>query len=99
VQAALLSNRIGAAFSAVVLQGSPPAVEETPGKQAPRLSGTVQLTEPPLEAKCYGELVAGERVTVVLLEADIARRRLRFEVKPTDAPTRARNDATQGHAG
>ncbi|WP_308662562.1 RNB domain-containing ribonuclease [Arthrobacter sp. B1805] len=88
VQAALLSNRIGEAFSAVVLQGSPPAIEESPGKQAPRLSGTVQVTEPPLEAKCYGELVAGERVTVVLLEADIARRRLRFEVKPTDAPQR-----------
>jgi exoribonuclease R len=88
VQAALLSNRIGEAFSAVVLQGSPPAVEDAPGKQAPRLSGTVQVTEPPLEAKCYGELVAGERVTVVLLEADIVRRRLRFEVKPTDAPLR-----------
>jgi exoribonuclease R len=88
VQAALLSNRIGEAFSAVVLQSSPPAVEEAPGKQAPRLSGTVQVTEPPLEAKCYGELVAGERVTVVLLEADIERRRLRFEVKPTDAPPR-----------
>nr|WP_307083936.1 RNB domain-containing ribonuclease [Arthrobacter agilis] len=86
VQAALLSNRIGEAFSAVVLQGSPPAAEDAPGKQAPRLSGTVQVTEPPLEAKCYGELVAGERVTVVLLEADIARRRLRFEVKPPDAP-------------
>ncbi|BBE23405.1 exoribonuclease R [Arthrobacter sp. MN05-02] len=88
VQAALLSNRIGEAFSAVVLQGSPPAVEDAPGRQAPRLSGTVQVTEPPLEAKCYGELVAGERVTVVLLEADIARRRIRFEVKPTDAPQR-----------
>ncbi|WP_363321872.1 RNB domain-containing ribonuclease [Arthrobacter burdickii] len=88
VQAALLSNRIGEAFSAVVLQGSPPAVEDAPGKQAPRLSGTVQVTEPPLEAKCYGELVAGERVTVVLVEADIVRRRLRFEVKPTDAPLR-----------
>ena len=89
VQAALLSNRIGEAFSAVVLQGSPPAVEDAPGRQAPRPSGTVQVTEPPLEAKCYGELVAGERVTVILLEADIARRRLRFEVKPTDAPPRS----------
>ncbi|MFC3299886.1 RNB domain-containing ribonuclease [Arthrobacter agilis] len=93
VQAALLSNRIGEAFSAVVLQGSPPAVEDAPGKQAPRLSGTVQVTEPPLEATCYGELVAGERVTVILLEADIGRRRLRFEVKPTDAPREPRNDA------
>ncbi|WP_420808249.1 RNB domain-containing ribonuclease [Arthrobacter ruber] len=99
VQAALLSNRIGEAFSAVVLQGSPPAVEDAPGKQAPRLSGTVQVTEPPLEAKCYGELVAGERVTVVLLEADIARRRLRFEVKPTDAHLQARNDAQRERAG
>ncbi|MHA7241127.1 RNB domain-containing ribonuclease [Arthrobacter sp. TMS1-12-1] len=89
VQAALLSNRIGEAFSAVVLQGSPPAIEDAPGKQAPRLSGTVQITEPALEATCYGELLAGERVTVVLLEADIARRRIRFEVKPTDAPARS----------
>ncbi|WP_336296664.1 RNB domain-containing ribonuclease [Arthrobacter antioxidans] len=89
VQAALLSNRIGEAFSAVVLQGSPPAIEEAPGKQAPRLSGTVQITDPALEATCYGELAAGERVTVVLLEADIARRRIRFEVKPTDAPARS----------
>ncbi|MUK02729.1 RNB domain-containing ribonuclease [Vibrio cholerae] len=85
VQAALLSNRIGEAFSAVVLQGSPPAVADAPGRQAPRSSGTVQVTDPPLEATCYGELVAGERVTVVLLEADISRRRLRFEVKPPDA--------------
>ncbi|WP_328588673.1 RNB domain-containing ribonuclease [Arthrobacter cheniae] len=99
VQAALLSNRIGEAFSAIVLQGSPPAVEDAPGRQAPRLSGTVQVTEPPLEAKCYGELVAGERVTVVLLEADIARRLLRFEVKPTDTLPQARDDTAQGQAG
>jgi exoribonuclease R len=88
VQAALLSNRIGEAFSAVVLQGSPAVAEDRPGRQAPRPSGTVQITEPPLEAKCYGELVAGERVSVVLLEADIAKRRLRFEVKPADTPQR-----------
>ena len=88
VQAALLSNRIGEAFSAVVLQSSPPVAEDGPGRQAPRPSGTVQVTEPPLEAKCYGELVAGERVNVVLLEADIAKRRLRFEVKPADTAQR-----------
>lgn len=99
VQAALLSNRIGEAFSAVVLHSSPPAVEEVPGKQAPRLSGTVQVTEPPLEATCYGELVAGDRVTVVLVEADIARRRLRFEVKPADAPSKPVMTPSRGAQG
>ncbi|TYC97502.1 RNB domain-containing ribonuclease [Arthrobacter echini] len=85
VQAALLSERIGEAFSAVVLQGSPPAADDAPGRQAPRPSGVVQVADPVLEAVCYGDLVAGEKVTVILLEADIARRRLRFEVKPADA--------------
>ncbi len=96
VQAALLEHRIGEAFSAVVLQGSPPAVDDAPGRQAPRLSGTVQVTELSLEATCYGELAAGERVTVILLEADIGRRRLRFEVKPCDAslPERMGRDDT-----
>lgn len=40
--------------------------------------------------------MAGERVTVILVEADIARRRLRFEVKPTDARLEPRDDAAPG---
>jgi len=102
VQAALLSHRIGEAFSAVVLQGSPPEADEigvASGTQSPRSSGTVQVIAPPVGAKCYGELVAGERVIVILVEADIPRRRLRFEVKPPDAPQRPADDPSAGPAG
>ncbi|WP_235436318.1 hypothetical protein [Arthrobacter sp. RIT-PI-e] len=49
-----------------------------------------------MEATCYGELTAGQRVTVILVEADIARRRIRFEAKPADATPAQPDDAVPG---
>ncbi len=76
--AALLSDDVGRNFTAVVLTGS----RHGNGDSGPRTrpSGTVQLIDPAIEAKCYGELTAGSLVSVRLLEADTARRTVRFEL-------------------
>lgn len=79
VQAAMLSTRLGEEFEAVVLQSSPRSNGSEP-KQ--RVSGTVQLIDPPFEAQCDGELAAGSTVTVRLVEADVEQRRVRFEALP-----------------
>ncbi|KKK04589.1 hypothetical protein LQ51_18700, partial [Micromonospora sp. HK10] len=41
--------------------------------------GTVALDEPPVRARCLGELPLGERVTVRLVTADPAERKVLFE--------------------
>ncbi|GHD03735.1 RNB domain-containing ribonuclease [Zhihengliuella salsuginis] len=68
VEAALLAGRVGEAFDAVVIE-----------------EGMVQILEPAITAKLDGgdglEPVPGQRVRVELTEADIAARRVRFEVR------------------
>ncbi|WP_159617973.1 RNB domain-containing ribonuclease [Arthrobacter zhaoguopingii] len=76
--AALLSDDVGKDFTAVVLAGSKPSNGDAGPRSRP--SGTVQLIDPAIEAKCYGELTAGSLVTVRLVEADTARRVVRFEL-------------------
>ncbi len=91
VRAAVLSSRVGEEFEAVVLQGSPRSNGSEP-KQRP--SGTVQLFDPPVEAPCDGELVAGATVRVTLVEADVEHRRVRFEMRPAAGrPARHSGDA------
>jgi exoribonuclease R len=66
-EAWLLRDRVGEVFTAVVL-----GTDDH--------SATIALDEPAVRAKCPGAgLVAGERVHVRLLEADVAQRRLRLE--------------------
>ena len=76
VEAALLEDRVGETFEAVVVE-----VDEHDG------GGTVQLTDPAVTAHCEGDLPLGERVDVVLESADVAKRQVRF-VLAGSAPRR-----------
>jgi len=63
----LLREQVGRVFDAVVLE-------------ADERGGTVVLDEPAVRASCTGSgLVAGERLGVRLVEADVTTRRVRFE--------------------
>jgi exoribonuclease R len=102
VEAALLTNRIGQEFDAVVVSGSKPAPDaagggngrpEQPldrvassqngrpanGAAEARPFGTVQLSDPPVTARCEGEMESGTSVRVRLVEADVRRRKVLFE--------------------
>ncbi len=65
VEAAMLQGREGETFAAVVLD-------------ADEKSGTIQLVEPPVRAGCDGAMPLGERVSVRLIDASVADRRVRF---------------------
>jgi len=63
-EAVLLADRVGAEFDAVVLDDHP---------------GTVALADPPVRGRCDGDgLNPGARIRVRLMEADPARRKIRF---------------------
>ncbi|WP_430295692.1 RNB domain-containing ribonuclease [Sinomonas sp. B1-1] len=103
VEAALLTNRIGHEFDAVVVSGSKPAAEGggnggdgRPAQPLDRIAssqngrhangaaeskpfGTVQLSEPPVTARCEGEMESGTTIRVRLVEADVRRRKVLFE--------------------
>jgi VacB/RNase II family 3'-5' exoribonuclease len=67
-EAWLLKDRVGQHFAAVVIDAEDHA-------------GTVVLDEPAVRARCDGTaLPVGERVDVVLVEADVARREVRFRL-------------------
>ena len=68
VEAALLDDRVGQTFEAVVVE-----LDHNGG-------GTVQLTEPAVTAHCKGKLPLGERVRVRLVLADVQARQVRFEL-------------------
>jgi exoribonuclease R len=79
VEAALLAPRIGDVFDAVVLSAG--------GRSGPADAGgvrhdggTVQLTDPAVEAPCDGHLEPGTDVRVRLVEADIETGTVRFEL-------------------
>ncbi len=67
VEAAVLESGVGQTFRAVVVD-----VDEDEG------GGTVQLKEPAVTARCEGDLPLGEQVDVVLEEADVRKRLVRF---------------------
>ncbi|HET9517386.1 MAG TPA: RNB domain-containing ribonuclease [Actinoplanes sp.] len=68
-EAVLLHDRVGEVFDAAVVDVDPPRV---PG-------GTVALDDPPVRARCVGELPLGERIQVRLTVADPANRTVLFE--------------------
>jgi VacB/RNase II family 3'-5' exoribonuclease len=66
-EAWLLRDRIGESFSAVVID-------------ADERAGTIVLDDPAVRARCTGAgLPIGERITVRLIAADVARRTVQFE--------------------
>jgi exoribonuclease R len=67
MEAAVLHGREGEEFAAVVVE-------------AENAHGTVQLADPAVRAACDGVLPVGEAVGVRLVEADVARRSVRFEL-------------------
>nr|WP_209068094.1 RNB domain-containing ribonuclease [Arthrobacter pigmenti] len=87
VEAALLSNRVGEEFPAVVITGSKPPnpPNGTSGKNGNNNGngsphGVIQIAEPAVEGRCDGVMTAGEEVRVRLVAADIDRREVRFEL-------------------
>jgi hypothetical protein len=96
VEAALLINRIGQEFDAVVISGSKPAKSGNGnggtagkvngnGKQASSgngngPSGIVQIAEPAVTARCPGELESGTEVRVRIVSSDIFTREVRLEL-------------------
>jgi exoribonuclease R len=84
VEAALLSNHIGEEFDAVVLSGPKPAKNgngngKNGNGNGNGPSGTVQIAEPAVTARCPGELEAGTQVRVRVLSADITSGEIRLE--------------------
>ncbi|MEU1607115.1 RNB domain-containing ribonuclease [Micromonospora matsumotoense] len=76
-EAVLLEHRVGETFSAAVLDvDAPPNGQSKPGRVP---GGTVALDDPPVRARCTGELPLGERVTVRLVTADPVGRKILFE--------------------
>lgn len=76
VEAALLRDRVGEVFDAVVINGSN-------GKDAgekPRV--TIQIAHPPVAASATGSAQAGTRVKVKLESADILARTVTFTIQP-----------------
>lgn len=80
VEAALLVNHVGQEFDAIVIAGSKPARDN--GSSGSNGSGTVQIAEPAVTARCAGELESGTKVRVRLVSADIATREVHFERVP-----------------
>jgi exoribonuclease R len=70
-EAVLLRNRVGDTFDAGVL--------DVDGSRASRPpSGVIALDDPPVRARCEGDLPLGERVRVKLITADPKRRTVLF---------------------
>jgi exoribonuclease R len=79
-EAMLLRDRVGEKFDAAVLEVDAPQVEPPgAGKQPRKPGGTVAVDDPPVRARCEGELPLGERVAVRLVTADPAARKVLFE--------------------
>jgi exoribonuclease R len=79
-EAVLLADRVGERFVATVIDvDEPKAPAPAPARgPARRQGGTVVLDEPPVRARCEGDLPLGERIEVRLVSADPARRQVLF---------------------
>ena len=87
VEAALLVNHIGQEFDAVVISGSKPGKANGNGgngngngRNGNGPSGTIQIADPAVTARCPGELESGTTVRVRLISSDIATREIRLEL-------------------
>ena len=79
-EAVLLEHRVGETFDAAVLD-----VDAPPNGRSRRRppGGTVALDDPPVRARCVGELPLGERVRVRLVTADPAARTVALRARLT----------------
>ncbi|MFG2061496.1 RNB domain-containing ribonuclease [Micromonospora sp. NPDC048871] len=75
-EAVLLQHRVGETFEAAVLDVTAPAN----GRSSRPPGGTVALDDPPVRARCLGELTLGTRMRVRLVTADPATRAVAFEL-------------------
>ncbi|MEJ3747327.1 RNB domain-containing ribonuclease [Actinomycetes bacterium KLBMP 9797] len=73
-EAVLLAERVGEEFEAAVLDR-----DDRPRKVP---GGMIALTDPPVRARCEGELPLGERIQARLVTADPAQRRILFTHLP-----------------
>jgi len=73
VEAAVLAPHLGKTFAGVV-------VDVRRATRSSPAGGIVQLARPAVLGFCVGDLPLGRRVEVRLIEADVARRRVRFAV-------------------
>ncbi len=86
VEAVILADRVGEQFDAAVIDVDDPRPtskrrnEDPAGEREPRPpAGTVALDDPPVRARCAGQLPLGERIRVRLVTADPVRRTVMFE--------------------
>ncbi|RIV37946.1 RNB domain-containing ribonuclease [Micromonospora radicis] len=77
-EAVLLRHRVGETFDAAVLDVDAPSNGRSRPGRPP--GGTVALDDPPVRARCVGELALGTRVRVRLVTADPATRAVAFEL-------------------
>ena len=87
MEAALLVNHVGQEFDAIVISGSKPQRDNANGNGGNGnggngASGTIQIADPAVTARCAGELVSGTKVRVRLVSSDIATREVHFELVP-----------------
>jgi exoribonuclease R len=85
VEAALLSHRVGEEFDAVVISARNSNNHSNHnsngnGRQDAVPHGTIQISDPAVSARCDGELQAGTTIKARLVEADIVKRAVRFEL-------------------
>jgi exoribonuclease R len=75
-EAVLLAHRVGETFDAAVLDVDAPPNGKGRANRPP--GGVVALDDPPVRARCTGELTLGTRVRVRLVAADPATRTVTF---------------------
>ena len=83
---------MGQEFDAIVISGSKPQRDNPNGNGGNGnggngnggngASGTIQIADPAVTARCAGELVSGTKVRVRLVSSDIATREVHFELVP-----------------
>jgi exoribonuclease R len=81
-EAVLLKDRVGEAFDAGVVDvdaAPKPGSGKAGGGGSRRPGGSVALDDPPVRARCDGDLPLGERIRVRLVVADPITRDVRFE--------------------
>jgi exoribonuclease R len=76
-ESVILTDRVGGIFDAAVLDVDEPRPN---GKPRPA-GGQIALDDPPVRARCEGELPLGERVRVRLVRADPAVRQVLFRLE------------------
>jgi exoribonuclease R len=75
IEAVLLADRVGEQFDAAVVDVDAPPKAPDERRQP---GGSIALDQPPVRARCEGELPLGERIRVRLVSADPKQRKVLF---------------------